>query len=103
RSSGCDDGKLLVDSVKLSLARAESSDDLRVELRAVMRENLVGRLLPRECRSIRTVARHRVERIGQGEDPRAERDVVAHQTGGIAAACPAFVMPPQPTKFIDLQ
>src|SRR5947207_14967031 len=57
-----------------------------------MREDLVERLLPRERRSIRTVARHCVEGVGEGEDPCAERDPVSGESGGIAAAVPAFVM-----------
>src|SRR6266576_145100 len=78
--SGRDDRELFVDPVKLSLACTESTDDLRIELRTIVRKDLVGRLLPRERRSIRTVACHRVERVGQGEDPRAERDAVAPQS-----------------------
>ena len=91
-SSGCDDRQLLVDAVEPTFAHAEGTDDLRIELRAVMREYLVRRLFPAEGRSIGTIARHRVERVGEGEDARAARDPVAGQAAGIAAAVPAFVM-----------
>src|SRR6266568_7184572 len=43
RRSGGDDRELLVDPMKLSLARAKSAHDLRVELGAVVREDLVRR------------------------------------------------------------
>src|SRR6266851_9779580 len=88
--------------MKLSLACTESAHDLRVELGAVMREDLVRRALPAERRSVRSIARHRVERVGEGEDPGAERDPVADQPDGIAATVPAFVMRlhhPEPLTF----
>src|SRR5207244_13644067 len=78
--------------MELPLACTESADDSRVELGAVVREDLVRRLVPTEGRSIGTIARHRVERVGEGEDARAEWDPLAGQACGIAAAVPAFVM-----------
>src|SRR5205823_7988561 len=72
--SGCDYRQLLVRAPKLPLACAERPDDHRVELRAVLGEDLVRRFFPAERRSIRTIARHRVERVGEREDARTERN-----------------------------
>src|SRR5438874_805321 len=89
--------------MELTLACTESTDDSRVELGAVVREDLVHRLLPADRLSIGTIARHRVERVGEGEDARAERDPLAGQAGGIAAALPAFVMRPHNPEPLALE
>ena len=46
----------------------------------------------RRARAVRTRRGHRVERVGDREKPRLERDRPAAQAGGIAAAVPALVM-----------
>src|SRR2546426_91283 len=91
-SSGCDYRQLLVRPPKLSLARAKRPDDLGIELSAVLREDLVRRLFPGQRRAIGTIARHRVERVGESEDARAERNPVACQGCGITQTVPALVM-----------
>ena len=53
------------------LRAAEGLDDLRVELPARLADDLVHRLAPFERGAVGAVARHRVERVRDGEDPRA--------------------------------
>jgi hypothetical protein len=46
----------------------------------------------RKCAPIRPRRRHRVKRIGDSNDPCAERDPVAEQPGGIAGPVEMLVM-----------
>src|SRR5262249_38851010 len=60
---------------QILLSLAKCLDDRRVELLARAREDLLARDLPAERAAVRPVARHRVEGVRDGEDPRPERDL----------------------------
>ncbi len=55
-------------------------------------QNLAPGALPRQRAPVGPVARHRVERVGDREDPRADRNLVSLRAVGIAAAVPALVV-----------
>ena len=67
--------------------------DARIELgRRAARDLLHGHLERHLARTIRTVARHGVERIGRGGDARLERDRVPDQAVGDAAPVESLVV-----------
>ena len=68
----------------------ERGDDRGVELRARAALELSSAASGERGR-VRARARHRVERVGDGDDPRAERDVRPGQRVGVARAVPALV------------
>src|SRR4029078_5672970 len=74
------------------LTVGESVDDCRVELRARVSLDLADRVAPGTGGPVRAVARDRVERVGDGEDARAERDLASLEPVRVAAAVPALVM-----------
>src|SRR4051812_30698441 len=74
------------------LPLSECLDDLRIELLAGLREDLLLRGRPAERASVRTVARHRVECVGDGEDARGERNLLAREAIRVAAPVPTLVM-----------
>ena len=55
------------------------------------RQQLRLGVLARHARAVRPVGHHRVERVADGDDPRAERDRLAGEPVGVAAAVPALV------------
>src|SRR5207249_2412863 len=57
-----------------------------------LREDLRARRLPAQRPAIRAVTRHRIERIGDGEDARTERDLMPAHAVRIALAVPTLVM-----------
>src|SRR5436190_12664536 len=59
---------------ELALACLERRDDVGIELRARRALDLVASGLPRPRRAVRALAHHRVERVGDRQDARAERD-----------------------------
>ena len=63
-----------------------------IELRARARLDLVERGFVIERAAIRPRRRHRVVRIGDGQDPRLERNRVAGPAGRIALSVPALVV-----------
>ena len=65
---------------------------VRVELCAGTLPDLVRSVLRTERRAIRTAGRHRVERVGDREDPALEGDRRARSTGRVAEPVPALVM-----------
>src|SRR3954469_9231376 len=65
--------------------------DPRVELHAGARAQAPARLAAGQRRAVGAVARHRVERVGGRDDPRRQRDPVAAQAVGVAAAVPCLV------------
>src|SRR5215210_3686642 len=60
-------GELPADLAQLGLDLVEHVDDVGVELASCLRDDLYPRRLPAERMPVRTVARHRVERVGDGE------------------------------------
>ena len=74
--------ELFVDTAQLRLAPRNASTTSGSNCAPRWSEDLVDRdVLPREGRAVRAVARHRVERVGDGEDPAADRDLVATEAG----------------------
>ena len=63
-----------------------------VELRSGLVDDLGDRGRGGERAAVRPVGRHRVERVGDGDHARAQRDRVAEQSPGIAVAVDALVM-----------
>src|SRR5436190_5791750 len=90
--SGLRGRELVERSAEGGLAVAERFDDVRIELAPGEPRDLVDRFLPGPPGAIRPVTRHRVERVRDGEDARAERNCVAFELVGIAAAVPALVV-----------
>src|SRR5664279_1681168 len=66
--------------------------ELGVELRTGLRLEDVDGLIVRQHGTIRSRRRHGVERFAQMDDARAERNFVAPDSIGIAAAVPPFVV-----------
>lgn len=64
----------------------------RIELCATAALELSQRLLQRQCRTVRAVGKHRVNRICHADDPADERNVVAFWARRIACAVVALVM-----------
>src|SRR5919106_3471567 len=62
------DRELGVNGSHVGLAFAESIDDARVELATRLGHDLPRCVVPRARPPVRPVARHRVERVGDGED-----------------------------------
>src|SRR5882762_8266388 len=67
--------QLVVEAAQARLLLAERLDDVRVELPPRLSLDLGDRLVPGEGRPVRTIARHRVERVGDREHARPERDL----------------------------
>lgn len=63
----------------LSVKALQGVDDLRIELLARVLDNLSDRLFDRLRRPIRTIVRHCIERVGNGDDRGRLRDIVASQ------------------------
>ena len=70
---------------------AERRDERGVELAARAAAQLVERLLLAEHGAVGARLAHRAEGVADGDDPRAERDLVAGQPVRVAAAVPALV------------
>src|SRR5581483_6009766 len=70
----------------------EDRDDLGVELRRHAALELAAGDLVRQRLSIGAVRRHRVVRVGDGDDAADERDAVAHQPLRVARAVPGLVV-----------
>ena len=70
----------------------ERLDQLRVELRAAAAAQLRDALLVRERRPVHAARRHGVVGVDQAEQPGDERDLLAGQAVGVAAAVVALVM-----------
>ena len=70
----------------------EELRDLRVELRAGAGRDLDERMVDREHGPVGPRRGHRVERVGDGEEARLDRDRAAAQPRRVAVAVPALVM-----------
>src|SRR5581483_11217466 len=70
----------------------ECLDHRRIELRTGAALELRERIRVRPSRTVRPERRHRVERVGDREKPRLDRDRLAAQATGVAAAVPLLVM-----------
>src|SRR4029079_17329951 len=55
-------------------------------------DDLLARGAPAERAPVRTMARHRVERVCPRKDPRAERDLVFREPVGIPTTVPALMV-----------
>ncbi|HEY0782783.1 MAG TPA: hypothetical protein VGE98_10030, partial [Thermoanaerobaculia bacterium] len=71
---------------------AERRDDARAELGAGSAQDLGRRRLGLQPLAVRAARRHRVERVGDRDDARLERDVAVGQAVRIAAAVQPLVM-----------
>src|SRR6476469_2871198 len=71
---------------------AERVRAVGVELGAGAGEDLVDRVVERAAEPVRAVARDGVDRVGDGEDARPQRDLVRPEAGRVAAAVPALVV-----------
>src|SRR5207249_2585219 len=85
-------GQLAAHLPERALALAKRLDDVRVELLPRLGRDLLARSAPPDCAPVRPVAGHRVERVGDGEDARAERHVVSAEPIGIPPPVPALVV-----------
>jgi hypothetical protein len=72
--------------------RRESLDHARIELPAAQALDLGHRLLHGPGGLVRTFVRERVEHIGNGDDPTADRDLLTAQPSRVAGAVPALMM-----------
>jgi hypothetical protein len=84
--------QLVVEATQARLLLPERLDDLRVELLPRLSLDLGDRLVPAEGSSVRTIARHGVERVRDREHARPEWDLPAGETVRIAAPVPALVV-----------
>src|SRR5262249_57118925 len=80
------------DLTQRDVALTERVDDSGIELLSGLRHDFVDGVRPRLLAAVRAVARDRVERVGDGEHARAERNLVAAERVGIPAAVPALVV-----------
>src|SRR5262249_31139945 len=76
----------------------EDLDHDRVELRAGAADELVDRGLRGQARSVCAVAQHRVVRVGDEQDPRPDRDLLAGEVVWVAGAVPALVVVEHPAR-----
>ena len=67
-------------------------DDLRVPLCAAMRSQLLLHLLGIAGALVELPRRHDLDRVGDGDDARAERDLVAREAVRVSGPVPALVM-----------
>src|SRR5262249_27700358 len=74
----------------------EGVDDLGVELGAGAALELLDRLVGRDAPPVDALGGHGVESIRDEDDPGAERDALAGEAVGVAAAVPALVMVEHP-------
>ena len=73
-----------MDLAQGALSRPERVHDGRVELAPRLLDDLAPGLVPSHGAAVGPVARHRVERVGYGEDPRRDRDVGAGAAVGVS-------------------
>ena len=78
--------------VRRRKTRDEGVDDARLELRAACAHDVLVRLERCPCVLVGALAGQRVEHVGDGDDPSAERDVVGHAAGRVPGAVPALVV-----------
>src|SRR5918911_3276836 len=70
----------------------QRGDDTRAELRPRRETELLERLGRRTRRAVDPRGQHRVERVRDVDDPRAERDLFAPEAVGVARAVEALVV-----------
>src|SRR6476620_1675293 len=85
-------GDLAADFAQDRLHCDESVDHVRIELPLALLEDLRVCSAPAHGTAVGPMARHRIERIRDGEDARAERNLFADEAVGIAAPIPALVV-----------
>ena len=76
----------------------ERLDDVRVELRPGAALELAQRVRRGKAAPVDAVGRHRVVGVGDEEDPRAERDLLAGEAVRVAGAVPALVVVEHPGR-----
>ena len=72
----------------------ECLDDTRIELRSSLHLKASQRLRGREAISIRSIRRHCIKRVRDGNHTREKRDIVGSDPIGIPTTVVAFVMVP---------
>ena len=77
-----------------SKQRSERVDHVGVERVPGAFENRGPRILDGEPRAVRSIARERIEHVGDSDDATLERDLVALEAPRVAAPVPALVMCP---------
>src|SRR6185437_13777571 len=98
--SGCE---LSANLAEVGFDRDERVDHVRIELPLPLLQDLATCRAPAQRPPIRPMARHGIERIGDGEDPRTERNLFTHETVRVAASIPAFVVRPHDLEPFTLQ
>ena len=78
--------------LKLRLAGLERFDHRRIELLAGLLDDLLNGRCPRPRLPVRPIGRHRIERVGDGENAGAPGDLLSLQVVGIAHAVPPLVV-----------
>ena len=84
-----------LDAAELAEIREQREEDLgdaRIELRSRAAVDLGQRFVPRQRAPVGAVARHRVERVGDGEHARLERDLLPRLAGRVTGAIPTLVV-----------
>ncbi len=81
----------------------EGGDYAGIELAAGLGDDLFDRPSPRNRAPIRSIARHRIERVGDGEDPGAERNLSFRKAIRVTGAVPAFVVRTDDPKPLALK
>src|SRR5438105_3097353 len=84
--------ELLVQTLEPRVVRLERLHDRGIEVASALLGELLRGDLPRKGASVGPVARHRVEGVGDGEDPRPGRSLLARETVRIAGSFPALVV-----------
>src|ERR687887_2622293 len=89
---GASGDELARDLAEGRLAGAERLDDVGVELRTGVADDLPAGVVPAPGRAVRPATRDRVERVCEREDPRAERDLLAREPVRVTRPVPALVV-----------
>ena len=81
-----------METVEVGLAGFEPVDDVGVELRTRTAADLLDRLVPADGFAVRPRVGHRIERVDDGEDSRAQRDALGGEPVWVPVAVPPFVV-----------
>src|ERR1700716_2304092 len=85
-------GELATYLAQRGLDGDEGVDHVRIELPFSLLENLGVRSAPAHSAVIGPMARHGIESVRDGEDTRAELNLLPNEAVGIPAPIPAFVV-----------
>src|SRR5258705_1902849 len=84
--------ELAVEQAQPRFADGEGADDAWIELPSVLCQDLVDSILPGARFAVWAVGGDRVERVGECEDPCADRDRILGEPVGIPGPVPPLVM-----------